>query len=238
MNILIPIGLGLIPGIFWLWLFYYKCRVAPAPKSVLVRLFVWGILLAIPVVLLQMPFFYLLKSHLFLFTVVAPLTEEYGKYFIVRRSLYRRADFTEPMQGMMYAVTVSLGFASIENIFYLLATYLERHDFTGLAGQLNRYEILLFVFAVRALLSVPAHALWAGLWGYPLGVAKFSAQEVGKKWVRNGLIVAIIGHGLFNWMLVFAPGAAVVLLLLIGWGWRRISRRMQGAIARRTEGDR
>lgn len=47
------------------------------------------------------------------------LVEEFSKFFFVRFILYRNKNFNEPFDGIVYAVMVSMGFATIENIIYV-----------------------------------------------------------------------------------------------------------------------
>lgn len=57
-----------------------------------------------------------LAEAAFLAFVVAGLIEEFGKFVIVRLSLFESPYFDEPLRGMIYASAVALGVASIENV--------------------------------------------------------------------------------------------------------------------------
>lgn len=230
MDILAVIALAMAPGLFWLWFFYTKDRLNPEPKHLIAKTFLWGVFLIFPVALVQLPFF-INGSEWFVFTVVAPVTEEYGKYLVVRRSVYNHPEFDEPIDGIIYAATAALGFASLENVFYLLTAYLAPPDTLGFGEDISRSSVFLLVFGLRALLSVPGHALWSALWGYALGFAKFSPPQKGIKLICTGLFLAILSHGIFNSLLLIAPGAALGVLLLIPMGWRMVFRRINAALS-------
>jgi len=123
------------------------------------------------------------------FFVVA-LIEEFSKYVIVRFWSQPRDDFNEPFDGIIYAVMVSMGFAAVENIFYVLDG--------GMSTAL-----------VRAFTAVPAHATFAILMGYYMGKAKFSNNRF--KWNLIGLALAILFHGAYDFFLFinFIPGISI-----------------------------
>src|SRR5690606_27848655 len=80
------------------------------------------------------------------------IMEEFFKWFILFIAIYKHADFDEPYDGIVYGTSISLGFATVENILFLTANGIE--------------------FAIgRALLPVSSHAIFGVLMGYYLGKA-------------------------------------------------------------------
>ncbi|MBD2461785.1 PrsW family intramembrane metalloprotease [Oscillatoria sp. FACHB-1407] len=228
MNVFVVITLAIAPGLFWLWFFYKKDALEPEPRHLIVKTFFWGVFLAIPVLIVQIPFLMISSSMIFLAVIVAPITEEFGKYLVVRWGVYKNIEFDEPVDGIIYAAAAALGFASIENVFYLLGSYYAPQEITE--GASASYAVLT-LFVIRGLLSVPGHALWASLWGYALGVAKFSTPERASTLIRNGLLLSMFSHGLFNGLLVIFPPLALGVLVLIPLGWRMTFRRIAAALA-------
>ena len=119
--------------------------------------------------------------------VTVALVEEFSKYVIVRYVAQRNKEFNEPFDGIVYAVMVSMGFATLENILYTFQYGVE----TGI---------------LRAFTAVPAHATFAILMGYFMGKAKFSKNRT----LLNllGLLLATIFHGAYDFFLFidFVPG--------------------------------
>jgi RsiW-degrading membrane proteinase PrsW (M82 family) len=228
MDVFAVLTLAVAPGLFWLWFFYKKDKLEPEPKLLIIKTFFGGVFLAIPVLMVQAPFFIFLPEFVLL-TLVAPITEELGKFLVVRWGIYNHAEFDEPIDGIIYAAAAALGFASIENVGYLLGSYYAPE--TVGSGGISPTAAVLTLFVVRSLLSVPGHALWASLWGYALGVAKFSLPEKRMAIVRNGLLLAMFAHGLFNGLLVIFPPAAIGVLVLIPMGWRMTFHRIAQALA-------
>lgn len=220
---ILPI-LAIAPGIFWLWYFYTRDRYEPEPKSLVVWMFVMGVLVTIPVAFFQGFISIFIVSTIIMASVVAPIVEEYAKFIVVRRTMYRHPEFNEPMDGIVYAVAVGLGFASLENVLYVVSAYLQSPALG--AGTL----------VVRAFLSVPGHAIFAGMWGYALGIAKFSVPERRQSIILQGLVIAMVLHGLFNFLLgiteVFAFAILIFLLILIPGMWWLIHRRIRQALMR------
>ena len=131
--------------------------------------------------------------------VTVALVEEFSKYVIVRFVAQRNKEFNEPFDGIVYAVMVSMGFATLENILYTFQYGVE----TGI---------------VRAFTAVPAHATFAILMGYFIGKAKFSKNRIYLNLL--GLLLATIFHGAYDFFLFidFIPGTATgaFVSLLVG----------------------
>ncbi|HCB61051.1 MAG: hypothetical protein A2W93_07045 [Bacteroidetes bacterium GWF2_43_63] len=118
------------------------------------------------------------------FLVVA-LTEELCKFAILRIVFYRKRFFSEPINGIVYAVMLSLGFAFTESFIYLL-------------GANNVYTTAI----VRSLTAVPAHFVFAVFMGYFMGQAKFTYLKQRKWLVLLGLGLAVIAHGIYDFFLL------------------------------------
>ncbi|PQJ71976.1 PrsW family intramembrane metalloprotease [Polaribacter butkevichii] len=130
-----------------------------------------------------------LQQFLKAFVVVA-LVEEFSKYVIVRYYAQRNKEYNESFDGIVYAVMVSMGFATLENVLYVF----QHGVSTGI---------------IRAFTAVPAHATFAILMGYFMGRAKFSKNRI----VLNltGLFFATLFHGAYDFFLFinFIPGISI-----------------------------
>ncbi len=226
MSMFTVLVLAVSPGIFWLWYFYRKDRLEPEPKHLIVRTFFLGMLAALPAVLLELPF-----SGMMLAVVAAPIIEEYAKYFVVRRTIYNSAEFDEPMDGIVYAAAAALGFASAENAAYLFTAYFSPQKFLVSSEAVSASDAVLSIFVYRALLSVPGHVLFSSMWGYALGQAKFTGEARGGKLIRNGLLLSIFLHGLFNFLVSVGPAVSLGMLVFLVVTWRMVYRKIAHALA-------
>jgi RsiW-degrading membrane proteinase PrsW (M82 family) len=217
MHIPSLVAMAIAPGLFWLWYFYRRDQFEPEPRLLVVKVFLLGMLVTIPVALLEglLP-----VSALVLAVLFAPIIEEGAKFAIVTRSVYTRPEFNETMDGIVYAVTGALGFASIENILYILTAY-----FT------SPLEDLLVIYTMRAILSVPGHALFASVWGYALGRAKCD-PEAPRGTIALGLGLAMILHGCFNFLLFGDIVLALGVFGLVPILWVLATRNIRNALKR------
>jgi RsiW-degrading membrane proteinase PrsW (M82 family) len=187
--------LAAAPALLLVRYYYRQDRERPEPKGLVVRIFLLGIgatFLAIPLELLMSLFQGLfldfpLLSAAFKAFVVAALVEEVLKLTIVRVFAYRNRHFDEIMDGVVYTVVASLGFACMENILYVMG---------GSIG----------TALTRAITAIPLHATASGLMGYYIGRAKFSGSAREERaLIRRGLSIAIFVHGTYDFLLFAAP---------------------------------
>ena len=196
------------PVIALIIFFYHKDRYEKEPFSILIKAFLVGILVTIPAIFLEEAFAILFMFTpettnifiVFLYTFIGiGFVEEGMKLFGLFGLIYRNREFDEPYDGIIYAVMVSLGFAFIENIFYVLR-----------GG--------VYVGVLRAFLSVPGHAMFGVFMGYFLGIAKFTTRK--RKFLIFSYIVPSIIHGLYNFLLMTRiPAVAFFVIPLLYSCW-------------------
>ncbi len=211
--------LGFAPALFWLWYFYVKDRYAPEPRAWILRIFLLGMLSTIPLALIEALIGAVFPSDLLLVVVVAPVVEEIGKFLVVYLFVFRRPVFDEPIDGIVYAVTAALGFAALENFVYLFAAYSET------------LTLPLELSLVRAVLSVPGHALMSAMWGYALSQSLVTPHPLARRLVFHGLLLAIVLHAAFNFLVSLEViGAAVLIILLVPAMWLIATRKITASL--------
>jgi RsiW-degrading membrane proteinase PrsW (M82 family) len=204
--------LAFAPGLFWLRFFYRKDQLEPEPKQLIFRMFVVGLLIFFPAAILERPF---AQYHLALVLVVAPVVEESCKFLAVRQLVYKNREFDEPMDGIVYAASVALGFASLENLGYLMEAL--------------QSGVFVSTYVLRAILSVPGHVLFSSLWGYTLGLAKFAPAKFRNKIILQGFISSIVVHGIFNFFATISAIFAVGMLGFVFILWKMVNQRIRRA---------
>ncbi len=216
------------PSIFLLWFFRHKDRYEHEPILFIAKVFVLGILSIIPAGLVEafagatlfFPDTGLASSILFFFIIVGPV-EEFAKFGAVRLRAYGSREFDEPMDGIVLGVSASLGFATVENVAYVLSAPPDLQLLTGI---------------VRAILSVPGHAFWGAITGFYLGQAKYLKKP---RLAFVGVSVAALLHGAFDTtttLVRVAAGDSVALgifglILLGGFVWLNYSKIVSREIA-------
>jgi len=198
-------ALAILPSLFIADYIYKNDRADSEPKPLLRSLFLLGAVSCLPASLIEglldpiaadifgvNSLGYILVDY---FLVVA-VAEEGCKYFFLRLRTWKNPNFDYRFDGIVYAVMVGLGFATLENIMYVF-TY-------GFGNGV-----------VRALLSVPGHAGWAVIMGYYYGRMKmFDTVGDHAQYQRNqvcALLVPILCHGIYD-TLVSLPGDLVPFL--------------------------
>ena len=218
MSVLVLGGSAVVPSLLLLWYVYARDK-NPEPRGLLLKTFLLGALICIPVVPVAMMLEGLgqgmagdMWSTAFVKGVLgAAIPEEFFKFLVLRAYVWRKDHFDEPLDGVVYGATASLGFATLENILYV-----------GSHG--------LDVAVLRALTAVPGHAFTGVVMGAFVGRARFAepGQRFGLLWA--GLGAATLLHGAYDVFLFTGSGyaflALVVLFIEVRWG-RRLYKALQ-----------
>jgi RsiW-degrading membrane proteinase PrsW (M82 family) len=202
------------PGLALLAYFYLKDRYESEPVSSVAKLFVLGLLVVFPVMVVQRGMVLGFgENPIFYAFIVAAGAEEFVKWFIVYHLVYRSKRIRHSYDGIVYATAVSLGFATMENVLYSLYFH---PDFLHLLS--------------RALLPVSGHALFGVVMGYYFGKARYDLFKEVRN-VRLALIYPVLWHGMYdaiillsgsNWIHLIVPFMALL--------WYRGLRKVNRAI--------
>ena len=187
----------------------YKQDTIKEPISMLLKAFFGGVLsiiitlaIALPLVELTgfIPSGFLQSFYDAFFCAAIP--EEFAKWVIFYWLIKKAKDFDQYYDGILYAIFISMGFALVENVLYVMNS--------GMS-----------VAIARAILAVPGHMLFAVPMGYYLSLAKFKEGKDAAKYVKLSLAVPILLHGTYDFILMYYsaktelnPALAGVLVLL------------------------
>lgn len=198
--------LALSPGLFWIWFFVRKDIYRPEPRRLIALTFFLGMVSTIPAGIITAMFVddslltgnaNLASVAMSMLFVVGPV-EEISKFLAVRLLAYKSLYFDEPGDGLVYSSAASLGFASLENLGYIIAF--------GPA-----------VIIGRAPLSTLAHVIFGTFWGRALGL-RAQRSGSGLPSIVFGIALAAVAHGLFN-VAVFSAPVAAIAMVIIGAFW-------------------
>ncbi|HEY0742813.1 MAG TPA: PrsW family glutamic-type intramembrane protease [Chryseosolibacter sp.] len=205
------LGIALAPGLAIMLYIYLKDKHEREPLSLLFLSFVYGIFSIAITLAISFPVEFLVSLkdddviHQFYdaFFKVA-LVEEFSKFVFVRFILYPNKNFNEPFDGIVYAVMVSMGFATFENVMYVYTYGFE----TGV---------------LRMFTAVPAHATFGVIMGYFLGIGKF--RRTNRFYFSLlALLGATFFHGAYDyfWFIADATGVwtgiwmGAIISLIVG----------------------
>ncbi len=207
---------AVVPCLVLLWIIAKRDRYEREPLRMLLVTFVLGALSIVPAVILELilsnvlpeptnPFSDIVGLILHNLIVIAAVEESCK--LLATLHAYHSRDFNEPMDGIVYATTASMGFASVENTLYVLK---------------GGWLVALF----RASLSVPGHAFFGATMGFYLGRSKFDSKA---KLKILALAVPILLHTIYDLIVSLGLGVlslalAVLFILLL---YRRVKKEIK-----------
>lgn len=190
--------LALLPTVILLIFFYLKDKYEKEPVKTLGKVFLIGVLIVVPVLIIELllikikPAGSKIWDVFYMAVIVAGFTEEIIKYIALRFYIWKNTDFNEMYDGIIYGVFLSLGFATVENVLYVIEG--------GMSAAL-----------MRIVTAVPAHALFGTVMGYYLGKAKFLPYSKGKRLIYAWFVPVIL-HGIYDFIIL--AGYSFLTLLL------------------------
>jgi len=224
---------GVLPSIIWL-LFYLRKDVHPEPNFQIIKIFFYGMLVAIPAVFLEKgifeitlnppfsdifsPFFIIIFNTL----IGVALIEEVLKYLVVKEKVLKSAEFDEPTDALLYMIIAALGFAALENILILIPL-----GPTLLLGE------AFSITAARFLGATFLHTLCSGTVGFFLALSFFEIKNR-VSLLAAGLGIACLLHGLYNFSIMEIEGSLrflipiiilISLALFVSLGFKRLKKK-------------
>lgn len=233
-----------VPALLAMLVFDYLDRKRPEPRGLRWKVSAAGVVSVVPVLIVDAVVLGAAKGHvepqytyngaMFQAFVVAAAVEELFKISAIYWIVWRRPEFDERMDGIVYGARAGLGFALLENVLYLVSLP-TMHDViqTGI---------------LRAVLAVPGHAMWSAIIGYSAARARFDRKGLG---FVGGYVVAVAAHGGYDYAifahvpmslegkaqlangLLVAPVAIIVACVIIVRRMARTALRLDDADAAR-----
>ena len=216
-NVLIYVFFGILPSLVWL-AYYLTKDLHPEPKRMIIKIFLWGALITVPVYFVEKGIESLLymanlspaSFNILYWFVAIGFTEEFFKYLVVRAKVVNSPHLDEPLDIMLYMVVAALGFAAVENVLYLFLS----------VGQIS-LDSTLTLDVIRFIGAVFLHTLCSAVIGYSMAISFCQAK---RKFIPLiiGMVIAIFMHGFFDLSMVILPDnlkivgpIAVILILAI-----------------------
>lgn len=196
---------GILPALAWLWFWRREDSVHPEPRRLIALAFLAGMVavgVVIPLEKYVQPF---LATQTLVFTVWSVM-EELIKYVMALLTVLHRHEDDEPIDNVIYMVTVALGFAAAENTLFLLSP---------LSGDTLVQTIL--TGDLRFVGATLLHVLSSAVIGVALALAFYKKRSTKVWYALVGVILASALHSLFNFLILNTPEAH--LLRTFGFVW-------------------
>jgi RsiW-degrading membrane proteinase PrsW (M82 family) len=205
-----------VPSLAWLAVVYSRDRYEKEPKWLVAKLFVLSIVAVAMAFVLESAASPRLSGAVVVVIasgLAVGLIEEGSKFSVLVLGTRRNANLNEPVDGMIYASAVALGFASIESLTYILRSY----D-VGLAYHLSpssaAHLALTTTAPLRALVGNLGHLAWTGVIGYAYG--RWRCGIGSRMAVFRAYLVAAIGHGAYDALLGLHATVLAFSVLTLG----------------------
>lgn len=195
---------GLIPALFWLWFWLREDKVRPEPKALIASAFIAGMLI-VPLVLPLQQFAmerFSGKNLIVAWVIIEEILKYSAALIVV---LWHRA-VDEPIDAIIYMITIALGFSALENALFV---------FNPLQSGDYAYSFISNNF--RFLGATLLHVLASGTVGVSMALVYYSKRSKKIIAATIGLCIAIVLHTLFNFFIMDASGETVLGVFMFVW---------------------
>jgi len=204
--------LAIAPTIACILWIYLKDKYDKEPIVILGKFFTMGVFISVIAfivegMLMKINIFEGYSNYIYVAFIVAALTEEGLKGMVLIPNLLKEKNFNEKLDGIIYSIFLSLGFATVENIIYIL---------------FEDINVAFQVGIIRAIISIPAHIMFAITMGYYTSKYKFSNDKIKKReYLILAILVPILFHGIFDFILMIeCRWSIIVFIVYIAFLWK------------------
>jgi len=199
---------GIIPAIFWLWFWLQEDKRRPEPRGRIALVFFLG-MLAVLIALPVEKYVQSIGGFLGGFTIVIiiwAIAEEILKWLAAHFGALRSSDLDEPIDAVIYMITAALGFAALENTFFLI----DPVHF----GNLNQSIV---AGNMRFIGATLLHVISSATIGVFIAISFYKRKSVRRAFLYTGIIVSILLHSLFNLFIIRGDTGVFSVFILVWW---------------------
>lgn len=197
---------GVLPALAWLWFWRREDSKHPEPRRLIALAFLGGMIAVAIVIPLQQAIEPYIPDQTLLFTAWSAI-EEVTKYLVALATVLWRREDDEPIDAVIYMVTVALGFAAVENTLFLMNP--------DLAG--GTLAMLVQTADLRAVGATLLHVFSSALIGVALAASFYKPLRTKAVYAVSGVILAIVLHSTFNFLILNTPPEQVTRTFSFVW---------------------
>ncbi|MCA9366335.1 PrsW family intramembrane metalloprotease [Candidatus Kaiserbacteria bacterium] len=195
---------GLVPALFWLWFWLREDKERPEPYSLIALAFISG-MLVVPIALPLQKWALEMYTDQYLILIWV-IIEEVLKYAVALLIILWHKAVDEPIDLIIYMITIALGFSALENGLFMFNPLI--------AGDVANSVITGFF---RFLGATLLHVLASGTVGAFLALTFYKHNFLKLLSGTIGLFIAIVLHALFNFFIMDASGETILGVFLFVW---------------------
>jgi len=202
-TLLLALSGGVLPALLWLWFWLKEDKARPEPRGLIMLAFFAG-MITVPLVVPLEKMTLAISGHIMVQIVLWAAIEELMKYGAAVLAVLRRAAVDEPLDPIIYMITIALGFAALENTFFLLNPSLD--IFGGIiTGNL------------RFLGATLLHTLASASIGLAMAYSFYKNKVIKRMYVFIGIMFSILLHSLFNFFIINSDGEKILTVFAFVW---------------------
>lgn len=196
---------GLVPSLLWLWFWLKEDNLHPEPRNIIALAFIAGCIAVIIAIIFEKSVQDAIGDNTLRYAVWAGI-EEILKFGAVVIVAFHADIMDEPIDAMIYCITVALGFAALENALFILNPL-----------HLGQFSTSIITENLRFIGATLVHVVSSASIGFMLGLAFYRGLVLKTFSVFIGIILAIALHTSFNLAIIY--GTATSTLKVFGWVW-------------------
>lgn len=196
---------GLLPSFLWLWFWLREDNLHPEPRSILASAFIAGCLSVVVAIVLEKMAQGVLLDVDQRYVAWAGI-EEVVKFGAVVLIAFHANILDEPIDAMIYCITVALGFAALENAFFIISP---------IAG--GELSLSIVTGNLRFIGASLVHVISSAVIGFMVGISFYRGLLTKTVSILVGIIFAIALHSTFNLAIIYS--SATTTLRVFGWVW-------------------
>lgn len=201
-NFFLLLSGGILPALFWLW-FWLKEDLHPEPPKMIIAAFGAGMAGVFFTLAIEYGIAKIIQGWVML--LLWAFIEEIIKYLAAKKAALSKPAFDEPFDAIVYMITAALGFAAMENIFFLY------HSFS-----LHGPELSFITGNLRFIGATLLHTATSSIVGASIAYSFFHKEKTRHN-VIGGVILASILHFVFNYFIIGNNGSQMLKIFIPLW---------------------
>ncbi len=196
---------GLVPSLLWLWFWLKEDNLHPEPRKVVAVAFLAGCVAVVIAIILEKCVQEVVGDTALRYTIWAGI-EEVVKFATVIAVAFHSDILDEPIDAMIYCITVALGFAALENSLFILNPL-----------HLGQFATSIITGNLRFMGATLVHVVSSATIGFMVGLSFYRGTVAKLCAIFFGCVLATVLHTSFN--LAILQGTATSTLKVFGWVW-------------------
>ncbi len=197
---------GLLPSFIWLYFWSREDLLHPEPRNVLAGVFLAGSLAVIVAICAEK----FAAVHILDQTnkyIIWAIIEEVAKFLAVASVVLFSRNNDEPIDSMIYCITVAVGFAALENLLFVMGPLSNGHVTVGI-----------ITGGMRFVGATLVHIVCSAILGFFLGLSFYRSRFTKLLALLCGLLLASGLHAAFNLSIINSTTGDVLKSFAWVWG--------------------